>query len=280
MMNHMSSPYIVDVDESNFDYQVLAYSQQKPVIVDFWAEWCDPCLQITPLLERLTQESQGKFRLAKVNVDENSELAKRYQVHKLPALKAFQNGQVVGELRGVQTSAQIRTFVRQIVPSPEDLLVDKAQSLFNKGEYAAAEEASQEIIDHQPDHPKAKLLLVKSMLAQGKSSEAHFFLEHFPPSPEYNAAERLMPLAKAVEESGGKMTSPEAGIDAIYHRALRLITMGNYPAALDGLLEVLRKDKRYRDGKTKEVVLGIFELLGEHHPLTKEYRSKLANILF
>ncbi len=279
-MNDMSSPYIVDVDESNFDYQVLAYSQQKPVIVDFWAEWCDPCHQITPLLERLTQESQGKFRLAKVDVDENSELAKRYQVHKLPALKAFQNGQVVGELRGVQTSAQIRTFVRQIVPSPDDLLVDKAQSLFSKGEYAAAEKASREIIKHQPDHPEAKLLLVKSMLAQGKSSEAHFLLEHFPPSPEYNAAQRLRPLAEAMEESGGKMTSPEAGIDAVYQRAIRLITIGNYPAALDGLLEVLRKNKRYKDGKAKEVVLGIFELLGEHHPLTKEYRPQLANILF
>ncbi len=276
----MSSPYIVDVDESNFDYQVLAYSQKKPVIVDFWAEWCDPCHQITPLLERLTQQSQGKFRLAKVNVDENSGLAKRYQVHKLPAVKAFQNGQVVGELRGVQTSAQIRTFVRQIVPSPDDLLVDKAQSLFSKEEYAAAENASREILKNQPNHPQAKLFLAKSLLAQGKSSEAHFLLDHFPASPEYKSAERLIPLAEAMEERSGDAMPPEAGIDAVYQRALRLITMGNYPAALDGLLEVLRENKRYKEGKAKEIVLGIFELLGEQHPLTREYRPQLANILF
>jgi putative thioredoxin len=279
-MNDMSSPYIVDVDESDFDYQVLAYSQQKPVIVDFWAAWCDPCQQITPLLERLTQESQGKFRLAKVNVDENSELAKRYQVHKLPAIKAFQNGQVIGELRGVQTSTQIRTFVRQIVPSPDDLLVDKAQSLFRKEEYTASEKTSREILKNQPNHPEAKLLLVKSMLAQGESSEAHFLLKHFPTSPEYKSAERLIPLAETMEERSGEAIPPEAGIDAVHQRAIRLITMGNYPAALDGLLEVLRKNKRYKDGKAKEVVLGIFELLGEHHPLTEEYRPQLANILF
>lgn len=279
-MNDMSSPYIVDVDESNFDYQVLAYSQKKPVIVDFWAEWCDPCHQITPLLERLTQQSQGKFRLAKVNVDENSGLAKRYQIHKLPAVKAFQNGQVVGELRGVQTSAQIRTFVRQIVPSPDDLLVDKAQSLFSKEEYAGAEKASREILKNQPHHPQAKLLLAKSLLAQGKSSEAHDFLDHFPASPEYKSAERLIPLAEAMEERSGEVMPPEAGIDAVYQRAIRLITMGNYPAALDGLLEVLRENKRYQDGKAKKVVLGVFELLGEQHPLTREYRPQLANILF
>ena len=279
-MNDMPSPHIVNVDESNFDYQVLAYSQKKPVIVDFWAEWCDPCRRITPVLERLTQESEGKYRLAKVNVDENTKLARRYQVHNLPAIKAFQNGQVIGELRGVQSSEQIRTFVRQIVPGPESLLMEKGQSLFHSADYPEAERVCREILEEQPNHPGATLLLAKSLLAQGEGDEAQFILEHFPPSPEYKSAETLIPLAQAMQLNSEGPPSSRAEIDAVFQRAVRLIAMGNFPAALDGLLDVLRRDKRYRDGEAKEIIVGIFELLGDQHPLSKEYRPKLANILF
>lgn len=276
----MSTPHIIDVDESTFDYQVLAYSQKVPVIVNFWAEWCDPCFRITPLLERLAQQSQGSFRLAKVNADENTQLTKRYRVHTLPTIKAFQNGRITSEIRGVQPDPQIREFVRQVVPSPDDLLMDKAISLYHREEYPAAEDACREILEGQPGHPRAKLYLAKSLLAQGESGEAHAILSQFPPSPQYKAAESLLPLARAMEQSRGKKMPGETQRDAVYSRALHLINMGNLPAALDGLFEVLRADKHYRDGEAKKVVLGIFELLEDSHPLTKEYRPELANILF
>ncbi len=276
----MTNPHIVDVDESTFDYQVLAYSQKKPVIVDFWAEWCDPCHRITPLLERIALQKQGSFRLAKVNADENTQLTKRYNVNALPSLKAFQSGQVIGDLRGVQGDQQIREFVRQVVPSPDDLLMDKAVSTFHKEKYRESEDVCRDILDTQPGHPRATLVLVKSLLAQGESGEASVMLSQFPASPQYKQAETLRPLAGAMESIRGRDMDGEAQIDAVYGRALRLINMGNLPAALDGLIDVLRKNKQYREGEAKKVILGIFELLGDHHPLTKEYRKKLANILF
>lgn len=276
----MSSPFIVDADESNFDYQVLAYSQKKPVIVDFWADWCDPCHRVTPMLERLAVQNQGKFRLAKVNADENTGLTKRYQVHTLPTIKAFQNGRITGELRGVQTEPQIRNFVGQIVPSPEDLLVDKAHSLLEKEEYDEVEAACRDILDKQPGHPGALLMLIKSLLAQGDSQEALRLLKGFPASPQYKQAEKLLPLARVMSGDGEEPAPSQDHLDAVYRRAIRLINMGNIPAALDGLIEVLRKDKRYLEGEAKKVILGLFELLGEKHPLTVEYRQELANILF
>lgn len=276
----MSSPFIVHVDESNFDYQVLAYSQKVPVIVDFWAPWCDPCQRISPLLERLAQDRQGKFRLAKVNADENTGLTQRYQVHTLPTIKAFQNGRVIGELRGVKTASQIREFVGQVVPSPEDLLVDKAHSLLAKGEFEEVESICREILEKRPQHPGGTLALIKSLLGQGESQGALDLLRTFPASPQYEQAETLLPLARVMAEEAPGSAPGQDQIDAVYQRAVRLINMGNIPAALDGLFEVLKKDKRYRDGEAKEVVLGLFELLGDDHPLTVEYRPELANILF
>jgi len=127
----MASDFIVDVSESDFEYQVLAYSQQVPVVVDFWAEWCAPCKMLGPLLEKFAKEGQGSFRLARVNVDENPNLALRYAVHSIPAVKAFRDSKMVAEFAGVQPEPRLREFLRSIAPSPSDLELEKGLSLLN-----------------------------------------------------------------------------------------------------------------------------------------------------
>lgn len=276
----MEHPDIVTVDEANFDYQVLVYSKRVPVLVDFWAQWCVTCQRTSPLLETLTEQNSGRFRLAKVDVDQNVQLTQRYQVHTVPTLKTFENGLVTRQIIGIKTNIQVIDFVQEIVPGPENLLIEKATSLFQTEEYQEVEEICREILEDDPDQPKANLLLAKSLIWQGKYLEAKNILEQFPSSPEFQGAEKLRPLVEALGTIPDQQSRGAKPLDAVYIRVVKLISLGNIPAALDGLLEILRKDKLYKKSLPKDLILGLFELMGNDHPLTQEYRPQLANILF
>ncbi|MCJ7717321.1 MAG: tetratricopeptide repeat protein [Anaerolineales bacterium] len=276
----MNNPDIVTVDETNFEYQVLVYSETVPVLVYFWANWSDACQRTNPLLETLANENSGRFRLAKVDVDRNVQLTQRYQVHTVPTLKTFENGFITRQIVGVKTNMQVIDFVKEIVPGPENLLIEKAANLLLSEEYQDVEKISREILENDPANPKANLLLAKSLIWQGVYQEANFILEHFPSSPEFQQAEKLQPLIEVLillPDLGSESDDP---LDAVYFRAVKLISLGNIPASMDGFLEILRKDKTYRSGLPKNLFLGLFELLGDDHPHTQEYRPQLANILF
>ena len=111
-----SSEHIIDVSEADFEYEVLAYSATVPVVVDFWADWCIPCRTLGPLLEKLTQEAQGAFRLARLDVDANPNLARRFGIRSIPAVKAFRDGQLVAEFTGARSEPQVRQFLAQLAP--------------------------------------------------------------------------------------------------------------------------------------------------------------------
>ncbi len=277
----MDLPDIVSADESNFDFQVLAYSEQVPVLVLFWAQWCLTCRATNPLLETLTEEYPGKFRLAKVDVDTNPQLIKRYQVHSVPTLKTFRNGIVINQKEGIKSDLQVIDYVKNIVPGPENLLIEKASNLLKTKQFGAVEETCLEILEDLPDHPPACLLLANSLIWQGEYLEALTILSQFPASPEYIRAELLKPLVEQLLSMNTRLES-RAGdqLDLIYDRALNLIELGNFPASLDGLIAIIQKDKSYRDGMPRLAALGIFELLGEDHEITREYRPLLANSLF
>lgn len=272
---------IIDANEADFEFEVIAYSQQTPVIVDFWATWCAPCRVLGPLLEKLAIEGQGRFRLAKVNVDENPNLSRRFNVRSIPSVKAFQNGRMVAEFSGALPEPQLRAFLTRIVPDETTLALEKGFSLLNDREPGAAEETFRQIIEEKPGDPAALLGLVKSLLWQGESHESGRILAAFPSSPQYLAAQSLRPLADALERTRGAVDYDlEHPLEAAYRRALALLRRGNLPAALDGLLDILREDKRYRSGEVHKVILALFELVGEQHPLTVQYRRELAMVLF
>jgi putative thioredoxin len=276
----MDLPDIVTADETNFDYQVLAYSEQAPVVVNFWAQWDLTCLRTNPLLESLTEEHQGRFRLAKVNVDLNPQLTKRYQVHTVPTLKTFLNGVITNQIEGIKTDLQVINYVKKTVPGPENLLIAKASSLLRTGRYQKVEEICLEILDELPDHPPAKLLLTKALIWQEEYLEALTLLSHFPASPEYRQAELLLPLAEQLlSDTNRPGTGPDA-LELVYRRALDLFRRRNFQAALDGLLGIIQKDKQFQGGIPRLVALGIFELLGDDHQVTREYRPLLASSLF
>jgi putative thioredoxin len=277
----MASEYIINVTEADFEYEVLAFSQQIPVIVDFWAEWCAPCRMLGPVLERLAQEGQGSFRLAKLNVDENPNLALRYGVHSIPAVKAFREGKMVAEFSGVQPEPRLREFLRSLAPSKNDLAIEKGFSLLSMRHATQSELTFRSVLEEAPENSAAKLGLAKSLLMQGNGNESYEILRRIPASREYQAAQTLLPLAKDLARLENNQADVELDpLDPAFRRALMLVRRGNIEAAMDGLLDILRENKHYKDGQARLMMVALLELLGEDNPTARQYRTELASVLF
>lgn len=275
------SEYILDVSEATFESDVLLRSHEVPVVVDFWAPWCGPCKMLGPMLERMAIEGGGSFLLAKVDVDENPSLAIRYGIQGIPAVKAFVNGEVKSQFVGAQPESIVRRFVSELAPSESEIALGKGNSLLATRHWPEAENAFREVYLEDETNSSAALGLLKSLLMQGKGGEASTLIANFPAGTEWAAAEQLRPLAAFmadVEENGPWPDDDPQ--EAEFYQSARLIVKGNLPAAMDGLLELLRFDKNYRDGEVKALLLAIFALLGDDDPMTREYRNELASILF
>lgn len=276
----MTSEYIVTVTESDFEYQVIAYSKQTPVVVDFWADWCAPCKTLSPILERLAVEAQGIFRLAKVDVDANPNLALRFNIRSIPHVKAFRDEQAVSEFLGALPEPKVREFLRTLAPSQSDLLLEKGLSQVEMHDWAAGEKTLRQFLEKSPDFPPALLGVLKSVLMQGRLAEAAQLIQDFPSSKEYATAETIRPLVEVLMDIQGRSAYSDDPLQAAYDNSLRLILRRNFPAAMDGILDILRYDKHYHNDEVRRVLLGLFEALGENNPLTQQYRRELSTILF
>jgi len=277
----MTSNNIIDVNEVDFEYEVIAYSQNSPVLVDFWAEWCQPCKTLSPLLERLTAEAQGGLRLAKVNIDQNPNLAQMYNVRSIPTVKAFSQSQMVAEFVGLQPEERLRDFIAKIIPpSVVDLEIEKGQNLITSEKWAEAEIVFRKALTIKSESPAALLGLIKSQLVLGHGEEALKELGDFPASRESSSAERLLPFARTLVNHKQDALPKENDLDVAFANSIRLAGSGKLEAALDGLLDILRQDKHYRNRLAQEVVLSLLEILGVDNPQTKTYRMELNTILF
>lgn len=272
---------IIDVTEGDFEYEVTNYSQNTPVVVDFWATWCRPCKVLSPMLEALVQEADGAFRLARVDVDRNPVLALRFSVRTVPTVKAFSGGQVVGEFAGVIPEERVREFIGKITPpSPLTLALEKAQSLLSMHQWAEAEQGFRDLLGQYHDAGVVTLGLVKAMLGQNKIPQSLDILRNFPPSKPYQQAQILLPYAEAAMDLSRDLLPMETELDAAFRNAIRLAGRGNFEAALDGLLDILRQNKSYRGGRARLVTLALLDVLGDENETTRQYRSELASILF
>jgi len=277
----MSSQHIIEVNEANFQTEVLAFSNTTPVVVDFWADWCQPCHMLTPILERLANEHNGAFRLAKINADENPNLTMQFDIRGLPTVKAFDKGQVAAEFVGAQTEGKVREFLSKIAPSELSLALEKGHSLIQLGNWEEAVDSFRKVLKSSPDNGGALLGMAKSLLAQGNPGDALVILREFPTSKELTTAEQLLPLAHAMAQiEMEEQTNGDDELDNAYSQAVRLVKLGNLPAAADGLLDILKQDKNYRQGEVKKVILGVLEIMGESAEETRKYRNELTSILF
>lgn len=281
---------VIEVSDADFAQTVIEQSRTRPVVVDFWAPWCGPCRMIGPVLERLAKEANGAWILAKLNVDHNPRTAGRYGIQGIPAVKGFRDGQVVAEFVGAVPEAQIRRFLDQLVPSAADHLVRDAQALEAAGNLTQAEASYRLVLRQDGNHPAALLGLGRVLVHQDRYDEALTTLQRVPfGRPERNEAEGWIAKANFRQQaalSGGEMAARHKlaanpdDLDARLSLAAALAAKGNYREALEGYLEVVRRNRGAHRNRARQDMLSIFAMLGDSHELTRDYRPQLAMLLF
>jgi putative thioredoxin len=269
-------PAVIEVDEASFEREVIARSQDAPVVIDFWAPWCGPCRTLGPTLERLASEAKGAWVLAKVNVDENQRLATMFRIQSIPAVKAVHNGKIVDEFVGAQPESQVRTWLKRFVPEKGDSLLEVAQAMESSDPQGAAARYRL-ILGEEPQNVEAMFNLGRLLLMQGESEGVETLLQLPASTPLYARAHALLPLADFFAAADRPSDGDSA---ARYRRAATLARSDAYAAAMDELLAIVARDRAFHDDGARKALIGLFAALGDENPLVSAYRRKLANTLF
>lgn len=285
-MTHLST--IIDITAENIP-QLIDHSNEVPVLIDFWAEWCAPCKTLMPLLERLANEFQGAFILAKVNIDEHQELATQFGVRSVPTVKMVKGGAIVDEFQGALPESAIREFLSAHVKSEFDRLLGEISRLMDNGEL---EQACTQLTALSSTHPGSHpLLLVEARLLylKGDNEEARKRLETLPYAIRESAASKQ--LLDAIELAIEAETTPARAVleDALattpdsslirYQLASRLLAEKEYDEAVKQLLELIRRDRGFKEGIAQQTLLKIFSLLGDHDERVGQFRRQLASLI-
>ncbi len=281
----------MDTTLATFEKDVIDASTLAPVLVDFWAPWCGPCKTLGPMLEKLEAEYAGKWRLVKVNVDENQELAAHFQVRSIPHVVAFADGQAVDQFIGVLPEGQLRQFLDRLIPDAAQAERNAAHSALAEGRRDEAYDALKAALAYDPGFDDARMDLIELLLDDGRSDEAQDEAELLSPKttqgidPRYNALKtRLdaldvasdLPPTDALE---ARVAADAGDLEARFDLASALIARRAWALALEQLLEIVKRDRTFRDDIGRKTMLSVFDLAAHQPQIVSEWRRKLSAAL-
>jgi len=283
------SDFSLDVSAADFEQAVIEHSKTIPVVVDFWAEWCGPCRALKPVLEKLADEYGGKFRLAKINSDENQPLAQRYGVRGIPNVKAFVDGELVDEFSGALPESEVRQFLDRLIPTPAEKL--RLETLREYAELQDAERALRMLAHASELDPANEAVRVDSaelLITLKRHDEAGQLLQSLSELTKMDERVKTLQARIALAAGAGsagneaaltRRVADNAGdLDARLQLARALIARQQHAEACDQLLEIVRRDRKFNDDAARKTLLQLFSVLG-NDPLVSEYRRKLASAL-
>lgn len=286
------SPYIFDATPQNFQQLVLENSHQVPVLVDFWADWCQPCKTLMPMLAKLADEYRGGFILVKVNTDQHQQLAAQFGVRNLPTVKVIKGGRIVDEFMGVQPESEIRKIINRHRVRPTEPYRQQALQMYETGNLEGAVQLMEQVVQHEPDFYEAVVELAGMLIQQNRAQEAEFMLQTVPPDAIDNEilsqllAEakraRLQEQVSGVDTSGleQRLAANPDDLDAMLELAKIRIATDDIEAGLELYFTVHKKNSNYQDGAGKQGLFSTFELIGAKNPLVKKYRNKLFSLIY
>jgi len=278
-----------DVTLQNFETEVIEASRQAPVLVDFWAPWCGPCRTLGPMLERLESEAGGQWKLVKVNVDENQDLAAHFGVRSIPHVVAIADGQAVDQFIGVLPESGLREFLERLMPRPAQTALHDALQLAAEGDRAGAEAKFDEAIALDPETDAARLAYIGFLLDGNAIAEARSQFEALSPqAAQQDAHAALRMRMDAMEGLSGLPDEPTLSAriaadprDLAARRDLArlLIARQQYEPALEQLLEIVRTDRTFEDDIGRKTMLSVFEMLADRPDVVSHWRRQLSTAL-
>ncbi|MGD8743011.1 MAG: thioredoxin [Granulosicoccaceae bacterium] len=286
----MAEAYIFDADASNFNDVVVGNSHKLPVLVDFWAEWCQPCQSLIPILHKLAEDMAGQFILAKVNSDEQQELAQRYGVRSLPTVKLFVNGEIVDEFMGVQPESQIVAMLDKYLVRESDNIMAAALQEYQQGNVEVAIQKMAEAAAMDPANLRVQLMYARVLAEHDRGEEARQIINKLPADqqadPEVASLKAQLEFAAqagAAGDANDLLARIEQDPDdhaAREQLSVVYVSTHDYAKALEQCLEIMKRDRSYHDDAGRKGMLRIFELLGNEGPIVTEYRRKMSSLLF
>lgn len=289
---------IIDVITDNFMTDVIEQSKETPVIVDFWAPWCEPCKQLTPIIERIIKEKNGKVILAKMNIDESPEVAQQLKIQSIPAVMAFNDGQPIDGFIGVQSEKNIIEFVNKISSLKNSSTIDEnissGKKYMNEGDIETATLVFSEILKIEPDNISAKSLLARCLIKNDQLNDAEKIIDSLPVGAESNqdyisvrSELEIFKNAKNNPISHNEEQELRNNIDKQpenYQLRLDLskilMAKGENEEAINQLLRIIEVNPKWNDGEARKQLIEIFNILGNENILVTEGRKKLSSMLF